>query len=92
VFFVIKICEISPMKVRLGPFMQRSTWTLICQGSTRIRRRILRSQIFFSPSIFWRTHSNLCAVNSSNTWVLIVFIFVEFLSSYLLSARRIQNV
>jgi hypothetical protein len=25
VFFVIKICEISPMKVRLGPFMQRST-------------------------------------------------------------------
>jgi hypothetical protein len=31
-------------------------------------------------------------VSSSNTWVLIVFIFVEFLSSYLLSARRIQNV
>jgi hypothetical protein len=31
----------------------------------------------FSPSIFWRTHSNY----ASNTWVLIVFIFVEFLSS-----------
>jgi hypothetical protein len=31
----------------------------------------------------------ICAVNSSNTWVLIVFIFVEFLSSYLLSTRRI---
>jgi hypothetical protein len=27
----------------------------------------------------------LCDVNSSNTWVLIVFIFVIFLSSYLLS-------
>jgi phosphatidylglycerophosphate synthase len=34
----------------------------------------------------------LCAVNSLNTWVLIVFIFVEFLLSYLLSARRIQNI
>jgi hypothetical protein len=34
----------------------------------------------------------LCDVNSSNTWVLIVFIFVVFLSSYLLSAHRIQNV
>jgi hypothetical protein len=29
----------------------------------------------------------LCDVTSSNTWVLIVFIFVEFLSSYPLSAR-----
>jgi hypothetical protein len=34
----------------------------------------------------------LCDVNLSNTWVLIIFIFVEFLSSYLLSARLIQNV
>jgi hypothetical protein len=34
----------------------------------------------------------LCDINSSNTWVLIVFIFVEFLLSYLFSARRIQNV
>jgi hypothetical protein len=34
----------------------------------------------------------LCAINSLNTWVLIVLIFVEFLFSYLLSAPQIQNV
>jgi hypothetical protein len=42
----------------------------------------------FSPSFFLANPLKLCAVNQLNTWELMVFIFVEFLSSY----RRIQNV
>jgi hypothetical protein len=48
--------------------------------------------IYFFTVGFLANPLKLCDVNSSNIWVLIVFIFVEFLSSYLLSARRIQNV
>jgi hypothetical protein len=80
-----------------GGVMQRSTWTLYSpgQGSTRIRRRIdgesWGANYFFTVD-FLVNPLKLCVVNSSNTWVLIVLIFVEFLSSYLLSGCRIQNV
>jgi hypothetical protein len=80
------------------------------RGSTRIRRRIdgeSRGAKYLFTVDFLANPLKLCAVNSSNTWVLIVFIFVEFLFEYLgtdcfhfcripvellLSARRIQNV
>jgi hypothetical protein len=66
-----------------------------CQESTRIRRRIdgeSWAKYFFTVD-FLANPLKLCVVNSSNSiWVLIVLIFVEFLSSYLLSACRIQNV
>jgi hypothetical protein len=64
--------------------VQRSTWTLYPpgQGSTRIRRRIdgesWGAKYFFTVD-FLANPLKLCAVNSLNTWVLIVLIFVEFL-------------
>jgi hypothetical protein len=42
----------------------------------------------FFTIIFLANPLKLCAVNSSNTWVLIVFIFVEFLSNYLASNTK----
>jgi hypothetical protein len=41
----------------------------------------------FSPS-FSGEPTQIMRRNSSNTWVLIVFIFAEFLSSYLLSIQH----
>jgi hypothetical protein len=75
--------------------MQRSMRTLTPPPPFPVRGRIdgesWGDRYLFTVD-FLANPLKLCAVNSSNTWVLIVFIFVEFMSSYLLSARRIQNV
>jgi hypothetical protein len=89
-FLVCVFCNGSSLLLCSG---QRELCTPLVRGRREFEfdGESWEAKYFFTVD-FLANPLKLCAVNSSNTWVLIFFIFVEFLSSSLLSARRIQNI